>query len=534
MKPLHLPACLALSCFLVGSVRAEVIAYWHFNSQPADANLNTGSLAPALGSGTAATVGSVSASFTAANGSSDSAADNSNWRITGWPAQGTGNKSHGVRFALSTVGLRRIRIEFDLRASNTASRYIRLQYTTNGTAFLDHAVVIMPPETWVNRQTVTLDGVPGVENNPLFGVRLVTEFEHTATGTGALGYVAANTGSTYGTSGTLRWDLVIVSGDPISPDPACEMRLVNYNVWGGDATNWTAATPQVQAIGRQLALLAPDVVTLQEIPDLGLSAMPAIVGTYLPGFFLATNRVSDGSKGSLILSRWPILRSTSHLGRSSLAAWGYDGVFTRDLFEAEIAVPGWSEPMHAFTVHLKAFNDAESGPRRAAEANAVSNHLVNVFLPAHGHRPYLLAGDCNEDIARPRSYEQGAMLRLINAQTGLQLTTPRDPFTSDERTWSSRNPSPTIRFDYVLPGGLLSGQLRTNWIFRTDRLQPLPGGLLANDTQTASDHLPLVMEVANPYRLPTAVPATVQADAATVILSWASRPGDAVFRAWLR
>ena len=28
--------------------------------------------------------------------------------------------------------------------------------------------------------------------------------------------------------------------------------------------------------------------------------------------------------------------------------------FTRDLFEAEILVPGWTRPLHVFTTHLKA------------------------------------------------------------------------------------------------------------------------------------------------------------------------------------
>jgi hypothetical protein len=201
-------------------------------------------------------------------------------------------------------------------------------------------------------------------------------------------------------------------------------------------------------------------------------------------------------------------------------------VFTRDLFEAEIAVPGWNEPVHAFSIHLKAFNDPASGPRRAAEASAVSNFFVNVFLPIKGHRPYVLAGDFNEDIARPRSYEQGAMLRIINTATGLQLTTPRNPFTNDERTWSSRNPNPTIRFDYILPGQLLFTNMATNWIFRTDYLNPTPPGLLSDDSQVAADHLPLLTIFKNPYRLPPTFKADVRVENQTVTVSWDSVAGS--------
>ncbi len=84
----------------------------------------------------------------------------------------------------------------------------------------------------------------------------------------------------------------------------------------------------------------------------------------------------------------------------------------------------------------------------------------------------MLAGDFSEDIARPHSYEQGTMQKIINDATGLVLTTPRNPFNGDERTWSSRNATPTIRFDYILPGPLLAERIVTNWIFRTDFLSP--------------------------------------------------------------
>lgn len=508
-----------------GGVRGEVIAYWDFNSQPPDADFTTGSLVPVHGAGVAGKVGAVTDSFTASNGSSDLVADNSNWRLSGWPAQGTGNKAHGVEFAVSTAGFHRIRIGFDLRNSNTASKYARLQYSTNGVDFIDHTVISMPNERWVNGQMISLADVPGVANNSAFVFRVVTEFESTATGAGAPAYVPSRAGSAYGANGTMRFDLVMVSGDPLTPDPARTVKLLNYNVWGAEATNWTPADPQVQAIGRQLTYLNPDVVTLQEIPNLGLDQMPAIIDAYLPGYYLATNRISDGSKGNLIVSRWPILRSRSHLGRSSLVAWGYDGVFTRDLFEAEINVPGFNEPLHVFSVHLKAFNDPESAPRRAAEASAISNFFASVFLPANGQRPYVLAGDFNEDIDRPRSYEQGAMTRIINAATGLQLTTPRNPFNGDERTHSSRNPNPSIRFDYILPGPLLATNIMSSAIFRTDYLHPTPAGLQGGDTQVASDHLPVLLTFSNPYRQPFLMTAALQLTADQVIVSWDALPG---------
>jgi hypothetical protein len=71
--------------------------------------------------------------------------------------------------------------------------------------------------------------------------------------------------------------------------------------------------------------------------------------------------------------------------------------------------------------------------------------------------------------------------------------------TSDERTWSIRNSSLTVRFDYVLPGGLLFSNIARSEVFRTDKLSPQPLNLFTNDSRTASDHLPVLMVFHNPY-----------------------------------
>jgi len=62
-------------------------------------------------------------------------------------------------------------------------------------------------------------------------------------------------------------------------------------------------------------------------------------------------------------------RSPSWLARSNLSKFGYSGVFTRDLFEAEIVLPDAAEPLHIFTTHLKCCEDSDSLQRRAAEAS---------------------------------------------------------------------------------------------------------------------------------------------------------------------
>jgi hypothetical protein len=510
----------AIALLLGQSAPGATIALWNFNSVPADSDTGTGSLQPTIGSGVAFLVGTVTASFTAANGSSDVNADNSNWRITSWPVQSTQNKQNGIGFRTSTVGCRNLSISWDLRNSNTASKYIRLQYTTNAVDYVDFQLITMPAETWVNGQTSSFVGVAGVENNPAFGIRFVTEFQNTATGSGVAGYVPSSPTSTYGTVGTLRFDQVLLSGDEVLSN----FSVLSYNIQGGGATNWSLDHPQVQAIGRQLAHLRPDIVGFQEIPEAWHTLMDEFVALYLPGYSVATGSKTDGYERSGVASRYPITRAQSWLPRSDLSAFGYSGPFTRDLFEAEIAMPGFEQPLHFFTTHLKASGDETSASRRGAEARAISNFIAMAFLTTNAHRPYLLVGDMNEDILRPRAYEQRAIQTLASPPTDLKLTTPRNPVTQDERTWSIRNAALTLRFDYVLPCGMLFSNLTGAQVFRTDILNPVPPPLLTGDSATGADHLPIWVVFSNPYKSAVNNSLSIQASGNVLRLTWSSSP----------
>jgi endonuclease/exonuclease/phosphatase family metal-dependent hydrolase len=214
--------------------------------------------------------------------------------------------------------------------------------------------------------------------------------------------------------------------------------------------------------------------------------------------------MDDGYIRSVILSRYPIVASTSWLHGSDLTPYGYTGSgFTRDLFEAQISVPGFPQPLHVFAVHLKSAQDADSSAKRAAEAGAVSNFFATVYLPANGQQPYVLSGDMNEDILRPPVSNPQSIQRLISAPTGLQLTTAVNPLTGSERTWSIQDADGlTVRYDYILPCAMLFSNLVGGQVFRTDLLYPVPPNLYSNDNKIASDHLPVFMVFANPFNTP--------------------------------
>ena len=190
-----------------------VFAQWNFNSITPDNNTTTGTTTPSVGVGTAALVGGTTATFATGDTTLDPAGstDNSGWNTTTYPAQGTGNKTRGVQFTVSTAGRQNIVISWSSQSSNTGSKYGRLQYTTNGIDFVDFPTAFTNGTSFTVK-TNSLAAISGVNNNTNFAFRFVSEFESTAANTANANYVPANSGSTYGTTGTMRYDMVTVSG----------------------------------------------------------------------------------------------------------------------------------------------------------------------------------------------------------------------------------------------------------------------------------------------------------------------------------
>jgi hypothetical protein len=205
MKTAFLAATFAATVAAVPA-QASVLTQWNFNAS---------NLTPSLGVGTASSLGTTS-SFSSGVGSSDPAASpDQAWSSTGYPAQGTGDKTEGVQFLVSTLGMKDVVFTFDNRNSGTASRFMQVQYTIDGSSYADAVGGLFETTVdgvFVNGRTVSFTGVGGVDNNASFGVRIVTTFAP-----GSSGYLATGTGS-YGTAGTIRYDMVSFYAAPI-PEP---------------------------------------------------------------------------------------------------------------------------------------------------------------------------------------------------------------------------------------------------------------------------------------------------------------------------
>src|SRR6267378_5609525 len=70
-----------------------------------------------------------------------------------------------------------------------------------------------------------------------------------------------------------------------------QLTLLTYNVAGNGVatTNWTTNAAQIQALGRELVYLNPDIITFNEIPYGGTPNMTNIIAAYLPGYHLVVS-----------------------------------------------------------------------------------------------------------------------------------------------------------------------------------------------------------------------------------------------------
>jgi len=323
---------------------------------------------------------------------------------------------------------------------------------------------------------------------------------------------------------TFSTNTFTAAAPPETPSTNTSITLMTYNVKGNGVTDWSTNTVQAQAIGRQLLYLKPDVITFNEIPRTNVWQMPNWVTAFMPGFFLATNSGNDGFINCVIASRYPINRSKSWLDGANLNPFGYTNTsssvadnYTRDLFEAEIAVPNWPVPLHIFTTHLKSSSSgyADAAAKRAAEAAAVTNFLATNFFVLYPTHPFTLSGDMNEADTNTL-----ALQRLISAPTTLRLTNPTNPISGSKNTYSSD--SPGSRIDYIFPCTLLASNITAAQVFRTDVLSPTPTNLLKYDSTNASDHLPVLMTFANPFNTPFKLTSATRTNQG-VTLKWESQ-----------
>jgi hypothetical protein len=151
-----------------------------------------------------------------------------NWALqtTDYPAQGQSPGEAGIVVSVPTTGYQNIVVKFDVRWSNTASKFIALEYTTDGGVNWTRARVLEARrgDRWHGDTEANggygalveldLSGDSAVNDNAQFAFRVVTIFDPDTNQ-----YTAAQSGSNYTTRGTLRYDLIEILGEEASSGP---------------------------------------------------------------------------------------------------------------------------------------------------------------------------------------------------------------------------------------------------------------------------------------------------------------------------
>lgn len=316
MKTLILTLFLGAATVLVAG--AATVRLWDFNSPAFDGVPGTGTLRPGDAIGyPAESIGGVGNQFgqvSVVSGSSDpNTLDNSHWRLGtigtsgSFPVATNANKTAGAQFRVNTSGYGNIQIKWDQENSATANRYWRLQYTTNGTSWLDTTSVIVAnplgnpnPDTdtptWQLTLTVDFSALSGVSDNTNFGFRFVSEFESTTPGGGTNAYVANRTNSNYGVNGTLWLDMVTVTGDDLN----------SGNQW----PTVSAITDQIVLTNQPTGVLAFTISDAETTADnlvlAASSSNPTLVGSLSLGGSASSRTVNvtpaTGQTGTAVIS----------------------------------------------------------------------------------------------------------------------------------------------------------------------------------------------------------------------------------------
>ena len=264
----------AAVAFVLGTAAVEQVqaqtptidTEWNFNNLAVAINTSP---APFTGTGTASSVGmnaayngtqtfDISDVNTATPLSSDPGSPNQQWRIRGGTSAGTNTAatngwssnapigSQGAQFLTSTAGFTGIMVSFDWSPTAQGERNLQLEYTLDGTNFVNvptslftsfgtgaTAVSATNPAgsgdtntvvggyieassstAYMNGISANLSSIAGANNDPNFGVRLVSA---------STGADDVNTTGTAlnNTSGNWRFDEVTISGTAAAvPEPA--------------------------------------------------------------------------------------------------------------------------------------------------------------------------------------------------------------------------------------------------------------------------------------------------------------------------
>lgn len=195
---------LIASALAAANAFATPIAQWDYNNSSTKQTFS-------MNGASFSTLGGVTtpATFVSGSGSSDKGTPNNALNTLTYGSATTGNMTRGVQFMIDTSGYEDLVFSFDQRNSGTASAWTALLYTLDdGETWTKAQQFQMIGTNFVNNRGFSFADIDGADNNPFFGIQLVAMFAP-----GTSNYVG--TSGTFGSGGTIRYDMVTLSGTEI-------------------------------------------------------------------------------------------------------------------------------------------------------------------------------------------------------------------------------------------------------------------------------------------------------------------------------
>ncbi|MDO5296338.1 MAG: endonuclease/exonuclease/phosphatase family protein [bacterium] len=200
-------------------------------------------------------------------------------------------------------------------------------------------------------------------------------------------------------------DTVQINAGPETNASSIDVRIVSFNVENlfdsiddphkKDEETPPKSTEDMAKLARALALADGDVVTLQEVENIGI--LNDFLDEYLPGQYPYRALVEGNDMRGIdvaVISKYPIDSVQSHKQVRFPLPDGKKTFLRRDLLRTDINIKGM--PLTVYTTHFK----AQAGGQRAdevrlGEAKAVRAIIAGEMSAFPGRR-YILTGDFND------------------------------------------------------------------------------------------------------------------------------------------
>jgi len=211
------------------TISQQVIGLWNFES---------GTQLPSIGNGTISLVGGVRVEWGRTGIQSgislpEGRKETVDLRVgTGfqtfnYPAQGTAPKTAGIQIRFNTTGYKNILLSTDVRQGGTSANKLMLQYTIDGVTW-EKAITYTTDDndSWYLRN-FNFKNIPGVNDNPLFAIRFVTNFDDDVIGSQI--YVPVSASNIYSPTGSIRYDNIVIRGYPLNTPEDDRVTIASWN-----------------------------------------------------------------------------------------------------------------------------------------------------------------------------------------------------------------------------------------------------------------------------------------------------------------